>query len=76
MPAVKVFSQYASLAVFIDFLLQISAFVALLALDAKRQKVRLLHKTFAMQDVYIDIDKTWNSIIYGMWRRYHVFDSK
>ena len=39
MPAVRVFSQYASLAVFIDFLLQISAFVALLALDAKRQKV-------------------------------------
>ena len=39
MPAVRVFSQYASLAVFIDFLLQISAFVALLALDANRQKV-------------------------------------
>ena len=44
MPAVRVFSQYASLAVFIDFLLQISAFVALLALDAKRQKVRVVVK--------------------------------
>ena len=44
MPAVRVFSQYASLAVFIDFLLQISAFVALLALDAKRQKVRVVIK--------------------------------
>ncbi|XP_065063521.1 NPC intracellular cholesterol transporter 1-like isoform X2 [Rhopilema esculentum] len=38
MPAVRVFSQYAALAVFFDFLLQITAFVALLALDAKRHK--------------------------------------
>jgi Niemann-Pick C1 protein len=37
MPAVKIFSLYAALAVLIDFLLQISTFVALLTLDAKRQ---------------------------------------
>ena len=37
MPAVKIFSMYAALAVLIDFLLQISTFVALLTLDAKRQ---------------------------------------
>eukprot|EP00794_Sanderia_malayensis_P012125 gene12125-13377_t len=37
MPAVRVFSQYAALAVFFDFLLQITAFVALLSLDAKRK---------------------------------------
>lgn len=36
MPAVRVFSCYASVAVFINFLLQISAFVALLVLDARR----------------------------------------
>ena len=37
MPAVRVFSLYAAVAVFVDFLLQITCFVALLSLDAKRQ---------------------------------------
>ncbi|OQV16883.1 Niemann-Pick C1 protein [Hypsibius exemplaris] len=37
MPAVKIFSLYAALAVLIDFLLQISCFVSLMTLDAKRQ---------------------------------------
>lgn len=41
MPAVRTFSLFAGLAVFIDFLLQISCFVSLLGLDAKRQEVRL-----------------------------------
>ena len=39
MPAVKVFSLYAAMAVFIDFCLQISCFVGLLPLDARRQEV-------------------------------------
>ncbi|XP_064596791.1 NPC intracellular cholesterol transporter 1-like [Liolophura sinensis] len=38
MPAVKIFSLYAAMAVLIDFLLQISCFVALMTLDAKRQE--------------------------------------
>ena len=42
MPAVKVFSLYAAMAVFIDFLLQISCFVSLLALDARRHSVSYL----------------------------------
>ena len=37
MPAVRIFSLYASLAVFIDFLLQITCFVSLLTLDCKRE---------------------------------------
>ena len=39
MPAVKVFSLYAAMAVLVDFLLQISCFVSLMTLDAKRQDV-------------------------------------
>ena len=39
MPAVRVFSLYAAMAVLIDFLLQISCFVSLLTLDARRQAV-------------------------------------
>jgi len=38
MPAVKIFSLYAAMAVLIDFLLQITAFVALLTMDAQRQE--------------------------------------
>nr|XP_018672975.1 NPC intracellular cholesterol transporter 1 isoform X2 [Ciona intestinalis] len=37
MPAVRTFSMMAGLAIFCDFLLQISCFVAILALDNKRQ---------------------------------------
>uniref|UniRef100_A0A669C7F4 NPC1 like intracellular cholesterol transporter 1 n=1 Tax=Oreochromis niloticus TaxID=8128 RepID=A0A669C7F4_ORENI len=37
MPAVKSFALYAALAVLMDFVLQMTAFVALLSLDARRQ---------------------------------------
>ena len=37
MPAVKIFSLYASLAVWIDFFLQITCFVSLMTLDCKRE---------------------------------------
>ena len=40
MPAVRTFSLYAGVAVFFNFLLQISVFLAALALDARRQLVR------------------------------------
>ena len=38
MPAVRIFSLYAALAVLFDFLLQITVFIALMTLDAKRQE--------------------------------------
>ena len=38
MPAVKAFALYAGMAHLIDFLLQITAFIALLTLDIKRQE--------------------------------------
>ena len=37
MPAVQIFSLYAFMAVLIDFLLQITCFVSILSLDARRQ---------------------------------------
>ena len=37
MPAVKSFALYAALAVVMDFVLQMTAFVALLSLDTRRQ---------------------------------------
>lgn len=41
MPAVRVFSLYAAMSLFIDFLLQMSVFVSLLTLDAKRREVSM-----------------------------------
>ncbi|XP_051950423.1 NPC1-like intracellular cholesterol transporter 1 [Xyrauchen texanus] len=41
MPAVKSFALYAALAVLMDFVLQMTAFVALLSLDARRQDANL-----------------------------------
>lgn len=39
MPAVNTFAMYASLSILINFLLQITAFVALLSLDSRRAEV-------------------------------------
>ncbi len=47
MPAVKVFSLYAGMAVLVNFLLQITIFLALLTLDARRQEVNILHGFWA-----------------------------
>jgi Niemann-Pick C1 protein len=41
MPAVRAFALYAGMALLIDFLLQITCFVSLLALDTIRQVVSL-----------------------------------
>jgi hypothetical protein len=40
MPAVRVFSLYSAMAVLLDFLFQITVFVALMTLDAKREEVK------------------------------------
>lgn len=39
MPAVRAFALYAGMALLVDFLLQITCFVSLLALDTVRQAV-------------------------------------
>lgn len=40
MPAVKVFSLYAGMAIAFDFFLQVTCFLALFVLDVRRQEVR------------------------------------
>ena len=41
MPAVKAFALYAGMALLVDFFLQITCFVSLLALDTVRQTVSI-----------------------------------
>lgn len=50
MPAVKVFSLYAAVAVFIDFIFQITWFVAFMYLDAKRQESNRLDIMCCVRD--------------------------
>lgn len=49
MPAVKAFALYAGMALLVDFILQITCFVSLLALDTIRHAVRFI------QNIYINL---------------------
>ena len=68
MPAVKAFALYAGMALLVDFFLQITCFVSLLALDTVRQTVSItlyfnliywissaLHASFVFQNNRLDI---------------------
>ena len=55
MPAVKIFSLYAALAVLVDFLLQISIFVSLMALDLRREEVSTCTMHLAIKNLYIHV---------------------
>ena len=43
MPAINAFALYAGVALIVDFLLQMTCFVALLSLDARRLEVSFYH---------------------------------
>lgn len=53
MPAVNTFAMYASLSILINFLLQITAFVALLSLDSRRAKVNCYKFSIKIVPFYI-----------------------
>ena len=46
MPAVRTFSLFAAGAVLFDFLLQITVFISLFTLDAKREAVSIKYNNF------------------------------
>lgn len=57
MPAVRVFSLYSAMAVLLDFLFQVTVFVAIMTLDAKREEVSkdilLLNQFFLFSFTFI-----------------------
>ena len=44
MPAVRQFALYAAMAVLFDFFFQITCFISLMTIDAKRQGVKFLYR--------------------------------
>jgi len=65
MPAVRIFSLYAALAVFIDFLLQITCFVSLMTLDCRRELSKRYNLLCCIQSNEIDDedDESTNPIV-------------
>lgn len=66
MPAVKTFAMYATIALFFDFLLQITAFIALLAIDDKRYRENRLDVIFCIKTSK-QPDSDDRGIIYRVW---------
>ncbi|XP_066143924.1 NPC intracellular cholesterol transporter 1 homolog 1b-like [Euwallacea fornicatus] len=68
MPAVQTFAVYATIAVALDFLLQITAFLALFALDQMRYRALRLDVLFCIKLNYFEnSDKP--SIIHKFWKK-------
>ncbi|EEB19581.1 Niemann-Pick C1 protein precursor, putative [Pediculus humanus corporis] len=75
MPAIKTFAQYSSVAIILNFLLQITCFVSILSLDSKRER-----KNYADVFCCIKVKKSNNSnnnkksdsILYYITKNYYV----
>ncbi|BFZ11392.1 hypothetical protein BsWGS_14432 [Bradybaena similaris] len=70
MPAVRAFSLYAAMAVLFDFLLQISMFVSLLTLDAKRQQANRID-VLCCKKLSVRKDATHRGILYTFISDYY-----
>ncbi|XP_005097476.1 NPC intracellular cholesterol transporter 1 [Aplysia californica] len=70
MPAVKVFSLYAAMAVLFDFLLQITCFISLLYLDAKREEANRLDFCCCAR-VDAESPKNGSGILYTIVSKYY-----
>ena len=71
MPAVKVFSLYAAVAVLIDFLLQITCFVALMTLDAKRQQSNQMDLLCCIKQKDNDAPREQESLLYQFMKKFY-----
>nr|CAB3264418.1 Niemann-Pick C1 protein [Phallusia mammillata] len=70
MPAVRTFSMFAGLAVFCDFLLQITCFVAVLSLDSKRRNANRYDCLCCMTDPTQDDETENDGILYTLVKNY------
>lgn len=70
MPAVRVFSLYSAMAVLLDFLFQVTVFVAIMTLDAKREEVSkdilLLNQFFLFSFTFIFFFSLFSFFLFGI----------
>ncbi|KAM7293187.1 NPC intracellular cholesterol transporter 1 [Ixodes scapularis] len=72
MPAVRTFALYAGVALLLDFLLQVTCFVALLTLDAKRQRARRLDMCCCISRTPELLEEPpSNGFLYGLFEKYY-----
>lgn len=75
MPAVRVFSLYSAMAVLLDFLFQVTVFVAIMTLDAKREEVS---KDILLLNQFFLFSFTFNFFslfsLFLVWNCYSVID--
>ena len=69
MPAVNTFAIYATIAIFLDFLLQITAFVALFTLDLKRYEDNRFEIYFC-ERATTPPKEMGPGFIYNFWKNY------
>lgn len=72
MPAVKAFALYAGMALLIDFLLQITCFVSLLALDSVRQAENRFDIFCFMRGKKTDVNTNSEGILYKCFKIIYV----
>jgi Niemann-Pick C1 protein len=68
MPGVRAFSLYASLAIILNFIMQITCFVVLLTLDAKREQSKRLDVFCFVKLSQADIDSGKKGFLYRFFR--------
>ncbi|XP_055920558.1 NPC intracellular cholesterol transporter 1 isoform X2 [Eupeodes corollae] len=72
MPAVKAFALYAGMALFIDFLLQITCFISLLTLDTKRQNENRFDICCCIRGKKADPSQFTEGLLYKFFRSVYV----
>lgn len=71
MPAVRAFALYAGMALFIDFFMQITCFIALIALDMARQENNRSVFLITVKSLLLPSERTDNYHIMAQTGSYH-----
>ncbi|XP_047992313.1 NPC intracellular cholesterol transporter 1 isoform X1 [Leguminivora glycinivorella] len=72
MPAVRAFALYAAVALLVDFLLQVTCFVALMAIDTKRQNANRFDVFCCVQGSKVDMPDAYDGLLYNLFKHVYV----
>merc|ERR1719334_1848069 len=71
MPAVRAFALYAGMALLIDFLLQVTSFVALMSLDMVRQRNKKFDIFCCIQGSKKDSKPAQEGVLYRVFEHFY-----